>query len=275
MANARMKLLPILLTATVNPRGMAGARFAPEERERMYVNTLNYYIETFKKHKGQYILVFIENSGWAQNRIVAKLHQADNVLLEYIKLSPDDFPVKMGKSYNEMKLIDLGIEKSYYINLSGAFFKVTGRFPILNIYGLLKEVYKRGGGEEMKFYCDCKDHNLYEWLHIPINGHAGECRYYAVSLDFYNTYFKDKYVLLGNGTFDAVESLFLTVIRQTKHQEGVHCRFRLQARLTGQGAHSLGKGPAFFYSTDNDSFALKTKMFVRQLLRWFFPFWKC
>ena len=56
-------MLPILLTASVETRGMKGAKFSAREREKMYVDTLNYYISDLSKRKGDFILVFAENSG--------------------------------------------------------------------------------------------------------------------------------------------------------------------------------------------------------------------
>lgn len=266
-------ILPILLTASVDTRGMKGAKFSAKEREKMYIDTLNFYIGDFSRRKENFVLVFVENSGWSPTSITQNLMTAPNVKLEYIALSPNMFLQKKGKSYNEMKLIDLGIEKSVYINHAGAFFKVTGRYPILNLYKMAKEVEKRGG--DMRFYCDCKDHNVYEWLHLPINGHMGECRYYAVSLDFYDKYLRGKYKELDDSEGKIVENLFLRVIRETKHCPGVYCRFRTQAHLTGAGAHSIGKGFSFFYSTDNDSCSQKCKRCIRQMLRWIMPWWKC
>lgn len=68
-----------------------------------------------------------------------------------------------------------------------------------------------------------------------------------------------------------VEDLILDVIRKTKHEHGVHCRYRTQARFTGSGGHSLGSGSSFFHSTDNDSLIVKTKLGIRQLIRWVLP----
>ena len=68
-----------------------------------------------------------------------------------------------------------------------------------------------------------------------------------------------------------VENLILDVIRATKSEPGVHCRYRKQARFTGSGGHTLGNGSAFFHSTDNDSLAIRAKLGVRQLIRWTLP----
>lgn len=127
----------------------------------------------------------------------------------------------------------------------------------------------------MQFYCDCKDHSLYEWLHLPINGHAGECRYYAVSLPFYEKHFKGQYANLCDYEGKSVENFFLQVIRKTKSLEGVNCRFKTQAHLTGNGGHTLGKGLSFFYSTNQDSASQKIKRAIRQLTRWLMPWWWC
>lgn len=138
-------MIPILLTASVDTHGMKGAKFSAIEREKMYVDTLNYYIKDFSRRKENFTLVFGENSGWDPKSIKDKLVDAPNVNLEYITLSPNLFDISKGKSYNEMLLIDKVIESSSYIKKAGAFFKVTGRFPILNLYSLLTEVNKWGG----------------------------------------------------------------------------------------------------------------------------------
>lgn len=267
-------MIPILLTASVDTRGMSGAKFAAQEREKMYVDTLNFYIDDLGKREGDFELVFAENSGWNKNSILSKLHSSKNVYIEYLAIDYTFFDQSKGKGFNEMLLLDIASEQSSAIQNYGAFFKLTGRFPILNLYDLLSEVEKRGG-KTMQFYADCKDHKLYDWLHMPINGHAGECRYYAVSLTFWNKNFRNQYVKLDDFKGPLIEDFFLSVMRKTKNTEGVNCRFRTQARFSGNGGHSLGKGLSFFYSTNNDSSVLRFKRWLRQMLRWCFPWWWC
>lgn len=266
-------MLPILLTASVETRGMKGAKFSAKEREKMYVETLNYYISDLSKRKGVFILVFAENSGWDKNSIMAKLEKADNVSIEYEALSPELFDQSKGKSYNEMLILDLVTERNKSIRDAGGFFKLTGRFPILNLYNLMYEVDRRNRDGQLQLYQDCKDHKVYEWLHLPINGHAADCRYFAVSLNFYDKYIRGKYKLLNDYDNKCVECFFLQVIREHKKECGVYGRFRTQAHFTGSGGHSLGSGNAFFYSTNNDSTVMKLKRGIRQLLRWFIPWW--
>lgn len=138
-------MIPILLTASVDTRGMKGSKFTAEEREKMYVDTLNYYIKLFGREKRDTTLVFVENSGWSSDSILNQLYKNDKVTIEYLSLVPSDFVQEKGKSYNEMLLIDKAIEKSSSIKDNGCFFKVTGRFPIANLNVLVNEVYKMGG----------------------------------------------------------------------------------------------------------------------------------
>ena len=42
-------MMPLLLTTSIDTRGMRGAMFSAEERERMYVDTLNFYISEYEK----------------------------------------------------------------------------------------------------------------------------------------------------------------------------------------------------------------------------------
>lgn len=265
--------IPILMTASIDTRGMKGAMFEVKDRERMYVDTLNYYIDLFSKLKEEISLVFAENSGWDELSVKKQLIKSEIVQVEYLNLGTEDFDQTKGKSYNEMLLIDKAVMRSESVRNAGCFFKVTGRFPILNVDKLRREV--GASGESFRFYADCKDHNVYEWLHLPINGHAGECRYWAASVEFYKQELMGRYNELNDYEGRNVEWFFLQLIRRVKHERGVHIRFRTQAHLTGVGGHSLGKGLSFFYSTDNDSAIMKLKRGIRQLLRWLVPWWCC
>ena len=227
-------MIPILLTATVNPNGMQGASFSVEERAQMYIEAIRFYVNRASFGK-TFSMVFAENS-------------------------------------NSIEVVRRA-KTSEFIRKSGCFFKVTGRLKVLNIENLLKECSEPG----LEFKADCKDHRVYEWLRMPINGHSGECRYwFATSGFFMQTMWKYQERLndYGEQMFLA-EDAMLAVCRETRGQKGCKDRFRTQARISGRGGHNLGKGLSFFYSTDNDSFVLKFKCFVRQLLRWLLPFWKC
>lgn len=82
--NNNMRMIPLLMTSSVSTRGMKGACFSDEERESMYVNALQFYIDTFKYSNQE--IVFADNSGWDLDRIKQRLstHGAGNI--EFIAL---------------------------------------------------------------------------------------------------------------------------------------------------------------------------------------------
>lgn len=283
-----MKNIPILLTATVNPQGMKGANFDVSERIEMYKDALKFYAEKGLK------VVFAENSGWlTQEGNLTQISQSTQILnegnicryqelgihgnIEFVDVSGPEYDQSRGKGYNETILLHKAVNASKFVQEAGCFFKITGRLKVLNIEKLLGEVSGfKVQGSAFKFIADCKDHKVYEWLHMPINGHAGECRYWFASVEFFETMMWPRYDELNDypPSICLAEDLMLDVCRKTRGVPGCRDRFRTQARISGKGGHNLGKGWSFFYSTDNDSLALKVKCGLRQVLRWVMPWWK-
>ncbi|MCF0178707.1 MAG: hypothetical protein HUJ97_00480 [Bacteroidales bacterium] len=261
-------MIPILLTATVNPQGMVGANFNPDERADMYVEALRFYL-----NQGCNV-VFAENSG-SVSFVSEKIGSYANGEVEFLDVSGDEYDQSRGKGYNETILLHKAVVSSSLIKEAGCFFKVTGRLKVLNILVLLKECESRD--KNLRFLGDCKDHNVYEWLHMPINGHAGECRYWFAKKEFFESQMWPRCNELNDyePRKCLAEDLMLDVCRKNRGTKGCYDRFRTQARISGKGGHNLGKGWSFFYSTNNDSFALKAKCFIRQTLRWLTPFWRC
>lgn len=265
MDKSMKRKIPILLTATVNPNGMQGASFSVEERISMYAEALRFYINQKLDVIG--CIVFAENSG----SVSLVRSRIDDPSIEWIDASGNEYDQTKGKGYNETILIRKTIQLSDSIQQAGCFFKITGRLKILNIGNMLDEVARRGM-EGLQFLADCKDHNLYTALHMPINGHAGECRYWFATIDFFESVML-KYLPRLNDyqPLYLAEDAMLAVCRETRGTKGCYDRFRTQARISGKGGHDLGKGLSFFYSTDNDSVTLRFKCGLRQMLRWCLP----
>lgn len=278
-----MKNIPILLTATVNPQGMKGANFDVSERVEMYKDALKFYAEKGLK------VVFAENSGFINlsqlhsdmsrmasrdSQSIKEFFECKNV--EFVDVCGPEYDQSRGKGYNETILLHKAVNASKFVNEAGCFFKITGRLKVLNIEKLLEEISKLLLSSSLSFAADCKDHKVYEWLHMPINGHAGECRYWFASVEFFETMMWPRYNELNDYPphICLAEDLMLDVCRKTRGVPGCRDRFRTQARISGKGGHNLGKGWSFFYSTDNDSLALKIKCGLRQVLRWVMPWWK-
>lgn len=267
-----MMRIPLLLTATVNPNGMKGAAFSVEERAMQYVEAVAFYLKTLPAAD---TIVFAENS---HSIPLVAAHFAGETRVEWLDVSDLDAPYAYdqtkGKGYNEWLLMRQAMTLSHSIAESGCFFKVTGRLKIHNIGALLNEVKSSGVN---KFLADCKDHKVYDWLKMPINGHAGECRYFFSSRDFFLDEVFPEYALMNDYSNPPylAEDLMLKVCRKARRTKGAKDRFKTQARISGRGGHVLGQGMAFFYSTDNDSLTLRFKCAIRQLLRWVLPWWRC
>lgn len=265
---------PLLLTASVDTRGMKGAMFSAEDREQMYVSTLNYYIGLFEKRAIHLDMVFAENSGWDLMKMAENIHKSEFAEIEYLSFNPNDFDQTKGKSYNELLMMQKAIDSSKTIQEKGRFIKLTGRFPVMNLDKLLKELYCRGG-ETLAFFGDCKDHKVYDYLGMKINGHSGESRFYAMSLAFWNMHFRDCYMELNDFKGRNIEGYLLALKRETCGAPNVVWRLHTQPHFSGKGGHNIGKGVAFFHSTNNDSSIMTFKRGLRQLCRWVMPWWWC
>lgn len=117
-------MLPILMTASVSTRGMKGACFTDDERERMYLNALSYYLLALPYAK----IVFAENSGWNLEDFARKLPEECRRRLgdvEFISLPIDLFDNSRGKGYNETIIMHEAVLRSKFIGEAGQFFKVT------------------------------------------------------------------------------------------------------------------------------------------------------
>ena len=262
-------MLPLLLTATVNPNGMQDAKFTPTERAEMYRSALAFYVQELTKQKDGGVVVFAENSG-------AKLELPelpDNVKIEYLNVDLNGFDISKGKGYNEVLLILKAVRSSEFIKEAGCFFKITGRLKLLNVRSMLDECEKRRSKGPLHFLADCKDHNLYEKLHIKVWGHVGECRYWFSDVNFFEWNIGSRYQWLNDYVRPTrlAEDLMLDVCRKTRGKEGCYDRFRTQAILSGTGGHDIKSGSAFFHSTDYDSWQLRLKCGLRQILRWCLP----
>lgn len=131
--------------------------------------------------------MFAENSGWDLESIKRQLPAYEDKRIEFISLDPADFDISRGKGYNDMLIINKVMERSEKTKCAGAFFKVTGRYPVYNMGYFLREgskaIYEKG----IDLYCDIKDHKLYDWLRLGWNGHSFECRLFGVTREWYMT----------------------------------------------------------------------------------------
>lgn len=262
-------LLPILMTASVSTRGMKGASYTDEEREKMYVDTLNYYLSQLIEGEK---IVFAENSGWSYESIKAKIECTDTDKVEFISLNPDMFDIAKGKGYNELLLINMAIEKSLSIQQSGAFFKVTGRYPIKNLQYFLKKASKMILQEGYEFYGDMKDHKLYEWLRTGWCGHSGEARLFGCNISYFREKLGCRYMELNDYEGRLVEGLLFDVMKSSlANGEKVSCRFNREPIFSGFEGSIVN---AITFTKNQNSYKAKFKRFVGNAIRLFTPWFK-
>lgn len=258
------------MTASVSTRGMKGACFTDEERERMYLETVNFYIDTLLKNPGQKI-VFAENSGWDLQQFCSKLKPHDTERLEMVAIDPSHSDISRGKGYNELLLMTEAVGKSRHIQEAGSFFKVTGRYPVYNIQYLLDKAGREMQRRQLDIYCDIKDHKVYDWLHNGWNGHSFDCRMFAVT----NSYFLTKLSPLYTRCDDSKEHCLLEDVLfaavKSDPQIRIKDRFPREAVLGGVAGHTLS---AISFSQAHNSPKAKAKRFVGNFIRIFMPWFK-
>lgn len=255
------------MTASVDTRGMSQARFSPEEREKMYISTLIYYGKKLLD-KGDYTLIFADNSGWDLNRIKSALPKRFSDKTEFLALDPADFDVSRGKGYNEVLLIKSAIEQSSHLLSQQAFLKVTGRYPVFNIRYFLdygsREIYEKG----KDLYIDMKDHSLYGKLGLNWSSRFADVRIFGVTNAFFLNYVFTENYKLNDNEGKMFEGLMYNLIKPQMHNRQLVYRFNREPCFGGlEGSHI----PAFSFSGDQTSLKNRIKRLTGNVLRTLAP----
>lgn len=134
--------LAILLTATIKVQ-VKGGNFSVAERAEMYASTLRYYAQTIGK---SHPILFLENSDFDLSDFKQQFsHLLD---IEWIQLLPSDnipWNPQKGKGFNEYLMIKEGLMRSQKIKDCSHFLKITGRYAMVNIRTMIREIERRGG----------------------------------------------------------------------------------------------------------------------------------
>lgn len=272
------KNLPILMTASVSTQGMKGARYTDLEREQMYIGALSYYLHNLMSSDPQQKIVFAENSGWDLNRIKTALSEYDIDRVEFIALPKEAFDISRGKGYNELLLINLAIEKSATIQERGAFFKVTGRYPIYNVSRFINEA-SDAFGKGAEFYCDVKDHCIFDMLHLGWCGHSADARLFAVKVSYYQKHIGCWYHELNDYNGHLLEELLFQDVKRAYGKgrnrfTGVVADGIIIARFSREPVFGGMEGSmidAVSFSADQNSLKNKIKRLIGNGFRLFLP----
>lgn len=123
----------ILLTGCINPMGMSFTKLQnPEVRRKQYIEAIKFYLTTTNNN-----IVFVENSGID---ISGEFKELDT-RLEIHTFSNNDYNKNLGKGYGEMIILDYAFKNSTLLQSASSICKITGRYKILNIVGILQSYH--------------------------------------------------------------------------------------------------------------------------------------
>ena len=219
--------LTLLMTATIDPKDCPDSRFSVPERQAMYLKAFRFYLRKVVLAWPHARLLFCENSGadLAPFRALIPESVADRVRL--FSAPWQQFTPAKGKTYNEVLLMEMALADLPTDWQADLFFKVTGRYAILNIRAFLRDCFK--AGPVLAFYCDQKDHTLWERLGRHWNGHWGETRFFAFTLPFWQAHFQGK---AGRDT-RVFEGFIYDLARTLYGRDDCRFRFRQEPFIHG------------------------------------------
>lgn len=259
--------LAILLTATIKVQAVGG-NFTVGERVKMYSSTLDYYAKAFGK---KYPILYLENSDYDMSEFKEKYSKILDI--EFIQFAPKGelpFDQSKGKSFNEYLMIKEGLLRSEVMKRCSHFMKITGRYAMLNINSVIKEIERRASNKV--FMGDVKDTKLYELIGSKNYGRWGDSRYWVFDVQYYKDNMLDCYQEMDDSTLGMwAEDYFLKMSRKYRKDDRFIFRFRTQVLFNGiTGMRTSADLAAGRYR--QDSFSQRVKYVVRSILRRLFPF---
>lgn len=132
MKKKQMKRYTILLTACINPNGMAMTVLQDvEERKKQYINAINFYLKSTDM-----AICICENTNEQLQQYFTNDHKF-NDRLEFLIFDGNNYKNDYGKGYGEMQIIQYAILHSKLIAKSDIIIKITGRLMVLNLPHLI------------------------------------------------------------------------------------------------------------------------------------------
>ena len=261
--------LAILLTATVKVQAVGG-NFTMDERAQMYASTLRFYANEFGK---RYPIIFLENSDYDLSNFKKEFNEKLDI--EWIQLPPSEelpFDPHKGKSFNEYLMIKEGVLRSEKLKQCTHFLKITGRYAMVNILTMIKEIEHRA--EDKVFMGDIKDTNLYEIIGSKNYGHWGDSRFWVAQVNFYKENLLDCYLEMNDCAEGKwAEHYLLRMARKYRKDNRFIFRFRHQVLFNGiTGMRTSAELATGKFRQDSPGIRIKCQ--IRHLLRILFPnFW--
>lgn len=137
----------ILLTATVDPRGMSETSLTdPEVRKNQYMEAISYYLD-----RTDLKIVVCENTKCDFFNEI--LNPQKDERLEFLTFNGNDYDTVLGKGLGEAFIIEHALKNSKFIDRETVVIKITGRIKILNIHSLINTV-KKSKKEISTIWCE-------------------------------------------------------------------------------------------------------------------------
>lgn len=251
----------LLLTASVDPKGMAGLTQAdPCERETTYADCLRFYI---RNHPRVRRIVFAENSSWPLSRF--QQVAADNPHAKEIELLSFDcnnYPRERGKSYGELVLMKKVLEESRLTRTAKYVGKMTGRNLLLNLTELLRRVPR-----DFELFCDIRDHNFYQLLRMPDCGHHCDSRFFVFTTSFFERHLLPIYETASFAEGYPIESILYDLVKSCEKTEPIVKRFSLEPEYAGTAGHYI-KNKAKDYGSTSEVLKRRIRSYSRRVTPW-------
>ena len=134
----RINNIVILLTACVNPDGMAYTALQDKTvRLKQYREALDWYLAHVKNK-----IVFVENTGYDISPLYENYIAAGQ--LEVLTFHGNDFDKSKGKGYGEALIVEYALNHSEFLKQNDNIIKITGRLICGNVQKMLRHYEDKG-----------------------------------------------------------------------------------------------------------------------------------
>ena len=220
----------LVLTATINPKGMPDSPFSVSDRMSQYIDALVYYA---KQYPHLHSIVFAENSGHDLAPIRQVVKAYTNVC--FLSFGENDFPRERGKGYGELKLLCDCFDCATYPD-TPLFIKITGRLKVLNLDRIFSHY-----NNDVNFICDSKTLNVRFW-NKSIQPIHTDARLFLMRRHFFDRYLRSSASRVNENEGFYLENLLHELAQMTiDNGAGVIDRFAVEPDIEGYGAHFGGK----------------------------------
>jgi hypothetical protein len=211
--------IPIILTATVIPNGVAAAVSDPEKRLREYIAALEFYLQFAP-------VFFLENSGYSLETH-PEFRQTER--LQVRQFRPSAKPER-GKGYQEFEMLDAWMSSE--AQPPERWLKISGRYQILNISSVLAGCLPAAN---VPLIIDQARHSR-----------MARTYFFCASTHFYQSEMKDLYRQCDDRTGEWIERVLFRKLNSARNVRYFITQPRISATAGGSGASfPTGRGQWF------------------------------